>query len=284
MTVPDRFHISWQNDIGQYTIASDVAAESAYPLTNMQNAIANKPTVIDMTSDTAIVMTGSSSTTRTATCFACHNHNLGDDATIRLRLYAGENQTGTKVYDSTATQVPHTIPFGSSIAGVDGAGGHFEDEGNFKPHFSLWFDSVEYKSWQIDFAVPTPTNATVSIDKLWLGFAYCPTYGPEYGAEGILVDPSRHFRKPGGGLDTVEHAAYRAFTCQFRGVKNAERHVLRNILDRAKKGGDLLITFDPNDARSQNYELTSIYRRTTDAGFRSEYYNGNALGLAAEEN
>ncbi len=284
MSLPDKFHISWKNYIPEYTITSDVSAESAYPLTNMQNQNANELTVLDMTSDTTVEWTFSSATERAANCFAFHNHNLASDATIRLRLFSGEGQTGTTVYDSTATDVPHAIPFGSSIAGIDPAGGYFEDEGNMKTHFSLWFDTVTFKSAQIDIGCPSPTNDTLSVDKLWLGWAYAPTHGPrrDFGSE--LIDMSEHFRKPGGGMDTVEREAYRTLLLEFPLVVNAERHTLRNILDRAKKGGDLLITPDPNDAQSLFFEGTSIYRRTSDTGFIQTAYNINSFGLALEEN
>lgn len=284
MTVPNRMHLSWNNDIGEYTIASDVAAETAYPLTNMQNGNANDPTVLDMTADTAVVITGSDATERTATCFAIHNHNMPADNTIRLRLFDAVSQGGTTVYDSAATQVPHTIPWGSSIAGVDPYGSYFEALGNMKTHFSLWFDSVAYKSFQIDIAATTSTDNTLSIDKLWLGFAYAPEYGPEHGTNSTQQEDSQHQRKPGGGMETIEGHSRRILQILFRGVENYERHVIRNILDRSKKGGDLLITMDPNDARSQNYERTSIYRRTSNVAFVDAYYNGNDFGLSVEEN
>lgn len=286
MSVPDRFHLSiWPwNYAKDVTIASDVAAESAYPLTNMQSQTPNQPTVWDMSADTAIVLTGSSATERAATCWAIHNHTLPSDATARLRLYDGENQSGTEVYDSTALVVPNTIPWGSIITGIDEFGGYFEDDGYLKTHFSRWFDTVTFKSWQIDLSVPTPVNDMLQIDKLWLGFSYCPVDGPVHGTESIIVSPSIHTRKPGGGMDTVEDRDYRTFAARFEMVPNSERHVLRHILDRCKKGGDMLITFDPNDARSQRYELTSIYRRVSDGRFRGDYFNGNSFGLAAEEN
>ena len=507
MTVPNRMHISWQNDIGEYTLASDGTPETAYPLTNLQNGNANQPTVFDMTADTALALTGSSATERTATCFSLHNHNMPSDNEVRLRLYAGESQAGkltrdtgetsfaldsstkymtvpdsagnsvvgamdfyarvnptdktpasneyyitkwttsgaqkawglgldttgvlqiilstdgstttTTLADSAPTwstdmvsikaswddvtgyvtfyeytentvgydaaidgadfeylddndlwdqigdpvdtgitgalyaastsilmgagldatdarldgdfiraaayadgviigdfdarryvtgttmtneigdtvtiagtptvtetleSVAHTIPFGSVISGIDGMGGYFEAEGNSKPHFSTWFESVNYKSLRIDIAAPTSTDDLLSIDKIWLGFAYCPEYGISYGYTSSQVDKSQHQRKPGGGLETVEDFSYRALAVDFQGLKNSERHVLRNILDRSRKGGDLLLTLDPNDTNSRNYETTSIYRRKSDNGFRAAYYDGNTLGLAVEEN
>ena len=284
MSVPDRFHISWQNDIAAFTLASDVAAETAYPLTNMQNPNANEFTVIDMTADSAVVLTGSSSTLRTATSFSIHNHTMPSDNTARLELFDGETQSGTTVYDSTVTAIAHTIPWGSIIAGIDAVGGHFEDEGNIKSHFSLWFDSVEYKSFRITISAPTSTDNLLRIDKLWLGFAFCPQYGPEFNHQSTQMDPSEHDRKPGSGMETVEDHSYREMAFEFNGVANSERHVLRHILDKAKKGGDLLITNDPNDAKSQNYEMTSIFRRTSNNGFAGAHFNWNDFGLSVEEN
>lgn len=285
MSVPDRFHISWKNDIAAYTLAADATVEAAYPLTNCQNKFANMWAVLDMTGETAVAITGSSATTRTATCFAVHNHNCPDGTTVRLRLYPNESQGGTPVFDSTATDVMHNIPFGSIIAGIDAIEGNFEDEGQMKTHFSLWFDSVEYKSFKIDIANTGGfTNNALRIDKLWLGFAYCPHLGPERGFESALLDDSEHQRKPGGGMETVQGDVRRNLNLKFGFLPNSERHVMRHIFDRAKKGGDLLITMDPNDAQSYNYETTSIYRRTSAASFVNTFYNSNDIGLSVEEN
>lgn len=285
MSVPDRFHIAWQNDIAAFTLASTVAAETAYPLTNMQSAIANMPTVIDMTGETTVALTFSSATAGTATCFAIHNHTLPDGTTVRLRLYPDESQGGTTVYDSTATDVMHNVPFGSIISGIDAIEGNFEDINHLKTHFSLWFDSVVYKSGQIDITNASGfTDDLLQIDKLWLAFAYCPSMGPSHGWDMPLIEGGEHQRKPGGGMETVQREVRRSMSVQFEGVLNSERHVLRNILGRAKLGGDLLMTLDPNDVKSMNYETTSIYRRTSNVGFKGVYYNGNDFNLAVEEN
>lgn len=297
MSLPDKFHISWKNlaaevksSSGAYTavtLASTVAAETAYPLTNCQNANANEKAVIDMTGETTVSITDTDSpdVARAINCASAHNHDFPDGTTLRLRIYPEINQGGTAVYDSTATATDHDIPWGSVIAGLDGVEGNFEEEGHMKPHFSLWFEAVEGKSFQIDIANASGfTNDQLSIDKLWLGFAYAPDDGPVFGYGSELADDSEHQQKPGGGMETVEHDVRRSLALEFKGVKNSERHVLRHILDKAKKGGDLLITMDPNDTKSMNYELTSIYRRMNNNQWIAQHYNWNSFGLALEEN
>lgn len=285
MSVPDRFHIAWQNDLAAFTLASDVAAETAYPLTNMQDKIANHFTVIPMTGETTVAITGSDSTDRTATCFALHNHNMPDGTTIRLRLYPDASQGGTAVYDSTATDVQHNIPFGALIAGYDPIEGNFEDNSSMKTHFSLWFDTVVYKSFQIDITNSSGfTNDLLQMDKGYLAPAYCAERGPERGFGSTIIEGSEHQRKPGGGMETVQREIRRSLNLQFKGVSNSERHILRHILDRAKLGGDILVTMDPNDAQSMNYETTSIYRRVSTNSFANNYFNGSDFSLAVEEN
>lgn len=284
MALVDRLHISWDNEIADFIITSDRTLETQYPITNAQNGNSNEPAVADMTGQISWQLKGSDSSERSANCFAIHNHNLGTDATARLRLYAGENQTGNVEYDSTVLQIPHTIPFGSILAGRDPVGGYFETDGNLRTHFSDWFDTVTYKSWQIDLSIPTPVNDTASIDKFWLGHAWAPTYGPEYGHRSRIVDPSRHVRKPGGGMETIEDFCYRAIDLDFSGHPSTDRHVVRHILDQARKGGDILVTLDPNNNLSLKHEMTSIYRRTSDISFIGEYFNGHGFGLSLEEN
>lgn len=304
MALPNRFHISTLNNAVRFrtqsgawsnvTLASTIAAESAYPLTNLQNQNANEWATFDMTAQTALVITdlNSADEWRAANCFAIHNHDFPDGTTVRLQLYDAINQGGTEVYDSTATDVMHNIPFASLIAGQDAIEGNFEDEGQMKTHFSLWFDDpnsaeapVEYKSFKVTITNAAGfTDNVLKMDKLWLGWAYCPQYGPSRGANNTLVEDSEHQRKPGGGMDTVEGDVRRSMRLQFRAVPDAEEQTLTHQLDKAKMGGDVLATLDPNDARGKKYKNTSIFRRLSEQSWDDAFYNGNEFGIALEEN
>lgn len=297
MSLPDKFHISWRNyasrvkdvsgDWVDVTLASTVAAESAYPLTNMQNQVANEPTVIDMTGETTVTITdtGSPDVNKYANCFRLHNHNLPKGTTIRLRLYPDINQGGAVVYDSGEVDVGNVVPWGSFMAGLDPIEGTYEEEGQLKVGKSLFFDTVQYKSFQLDITNTAGfTDDEIAIDKLWIGAAYAPVYGPVMGWEMILLDDSEHQRKPGGGMETVQFTPRRSLRVQFEAEPTTERNTMRHLLDRAKKSGDLLITTDPNDAHGYRYETTSIYRRTSRNAFTNAFYNGHNFGLAVEEN
>ncbi len=284
MSVVDRIHIGWRNAIANYELTSDVAAEDAYPLSNMQNSNANEPTVFDMSADDAIQITWSSATEEIAGCFAIHNHNLLTTATVRLRLYAGESQTGTVVFDSTDTTIAHVIPWGAALAGEDPWGGAYEASSNLKTHFSLFFENCLFKSARLDISAPDTDSDMVSIDKIFIGPSYCPRLGQEWGWTSSIEDRSEHIRKPGGGMETIKREAVRKLLMDFADVYNVDRIVTRNILDRSQKSGDLLVSCDPNDVKGFKFEASSSYRRTSDINFAEAYYNGSSTMLSLEEN
>ena len=287
MSVPNRHHIAWQNDFAAVTIAASETAETAYPLTNMQNQNANEPTVIDMTGETTVAITDvdSPDSFKSATCWALHNHNFPDGTTARLRLYDAINQGGSVVYDSTALDVMNNVPIGSIIAGVDPIEGNFEDFSRLKTHFSRFFETVEWKSFQIDITNAGGfTDDLLQVDKVWIAFAFCPQKNPNVGLTSTLLDDSEHFKKPGGGMETVSGDVRRSMSLDYSNIVSAQRHTIRYILDKATMGGDLLISIDPNDALSYRYEMTSIYRRTNDMSFITFYLDGNGFSLTVEEN
>lgn len=293
MSLTNSIHISWRNRLADYTLAADVSVESAYPLTNCQNQIANQWTVFDMAGETTVAITGSGADFIPVNCFAMHNHSAPPGTTLRLRLYEGTGQTGAVLYDSDNDndgdhQVGNKVPFGSLIAGVDGLGSAFEDEGRLKPHYSLWFDVVQCRSWRIDITNASGfTDDVLRVDKFWLGYAYGLRYGVNNGWEFSQVNEAEDRRKPGGGLDTLEDCERRALSMQWSpySLENDELHTLLHLLNRAGRGGDLLVTLDPNDIRSKRYLTTSIYKRTgSKLAFTAAYFNANGLGLTLEEN
>jgi len=287
VAVVDRIHIGWSSYVPGDTIASDRTAETQYPIANMQNSSPNSPTVFDLTGQTVMVLTNSNTVSedRTATCVAVHNHNLPIDTTIKLELFSLTGQGGSTVYDSGAVNVHKSIPFGSVIAGVDGFGSYFIEGSQLKTHFSILFTDVVFRSWRITITNSAGfTNNTISIDKLWLSFAWNPDINPSYGMRSTLLDASEHQKKPGGGVETISREVVRSIQMQFKQMENAQRHTIRHILERAKMGGDLFISADPNNAISLNFEMTSIFRRTNSMTFAHTFFDNNEFGLSVEEN
>lgn len=284
MAVSDSLNLSWKNDIGEYTIASDVAAETKYPLTNMQNNIANEPTAIDMTGETSVMFTFSSATERSAGAVAIHGHNCVDGTTVHWKLYPNESLGGTPL-DLGAQSITHNIPLGVVIAGYDAIEGDYEAAGRLKTHWSKCFPNERYKSASCEIANPAGfPDDVLLIDKMWIGFSIAFDIGPDWGFETVQEDGSEHIRKPGGGVETVQREVRRVLRFKVSGTANSERQVSRHTFDRATKSGDLLIIMDPNNVMSLNYEISSIYKRTSDTSYIATHYNWHDWGFAGEEN
>jgi hypothetical protein len=291
VSVCDRVHIGWRNDLVNYVLAADATVETAYPLTNCLNTDSNRPTVFDMTGEVSVVITFSGSTAQVANCFSAHNHDAPSGTTCRLELYDGVSQSGTKTYDSNnhavygVTDMHHKIPLGSLIAGAEGIEERQETKGRLKWHYSQIFGAVQYKSGRITIANSAGfTNNALKIDKLHLGPAYMARINPQWGIEYSEDDDSKHRRKPAGGMDTIEGVIRRTMRMDFSHLENYERETMRRILNQAGFSGDLLIFIDPNDSMGWSYQTASIYRRMSQNSFIGKFYNGNDFALALEEN
>lgn len=303
MSLPDCFHIAWQNDAAVYrandawhnmTWACDQTVEDAYPLTNMQSVRPNLWAAIDMAGETTAVLTDvdSEDDFRTANCFALHNHNLPAGTTVRLQLYDAINQGGSEVFDSDDIEglgtVENTIPMGADIASIDPVEGAYEEEARMKLHFSMYFPAVLYKSAKVTITNADGfTNDVILIDKLWLAYAHSFDYGPSNGWTWSLDESGdEQMRLAGGGYETINGGVTpRMMRVPFELLTQMERHVYRYIMARnGGKANDLLITMDPNDVRSLKYETTSIYCRLSDQSFVARIYNGNNTDLALGEN
>lgn len=303
MSLPDCFHIAWQNDAAVYrandawhamTWACNRLVESAYPLANMQSIQPNLWAAISMAGQTSATLTDVDSVNdfRTANCFAIHNHNLPAGTTIRLQLYGAINQGGTEVFDSDDFPgmgvVENTIPMGADIAGIDPVEGAYEEEGKMKTHFSMFFDDALYKSAKVTITNASGfTNNVILIDKLWLAYAHSFDYGPSNGWTWNLDESGdEQTRLAGGGYETISGGVTpRMMNLPFELLTQMERHVYRYIMGRnGGKANDLLITMDPNDTRSSKYETTSIYCRLSDQSFVARIFNGNNTDLALGEN
>lgn len=268
-----------------YSLSTSLAVESNFPLTNMLNQNKGEPTRWDMSSTTSTAITFSSATAYAGNAFMIKGHNMPSDATVRVRLYAGESQTGTLLYDSTATAIYLIIPWGEMIAGIDPWGNYYDPQSNLDTVFSVGFDTVEFKSAQIDIANPTPTNGILEIDKMALFFAWTPTYNFENGATTVIEDSTIMNQTVAGGFRPSNFPARRRMDINFSYMSDQDRSLLSHILvERTTKANDLYIIANPNATGVSKYLHTSIFKREGDSEFTQTEYNFNDYALILREN
>ncbi len=285
MALDSKIYIGWHNRLTDYTLSSTLAAETAYPLTNMLNQTKGEPTRWNMSATTSTAITFSSATAYAANNFMLKGHNMPSDATVRLRLWADAGQSGTLLYDSTATAIYLTIPWGEMIAGIDPWGNYYDPDSNLDPVFSLGFDIVEFKSGQIDISNPTPTNDILEIDKLALFYGWTPAYNYEHGATTSIEDSTKLYETSSGGFLPSNFPARRKMEIDFTAMSDQDRSLLTHILvERTTKANDLYIVANPNATGVSKYLHTSIFKRANDASFTQTSYNLNDYPLTLREN
>jgi len=245
-------HLVPYSDWDGLTITVTPAAESDLPIENLLDPNATITRISG--SPDPITIKGSNTTDLLAGGFALAKHNLPENTTIRVRLYADINQTGTIVYDSTAISIVPVTPVG------------FDAWDDIYPltlpnTFSVWFTNVTYKSFQVDIDQPASPIAIIDIGRLFLGFAFTATVNFSKGASIEHVDKSIHKRTGGLGIRTLSMAPYRKFDISINHMPLSDREQLLELLERYGKGRDMLISLDPMATNRISVENTMIAKR-----------------------
>jgi len=285
MALDNKIYIGWHNRLTDYTLSSTLAADSSYPLTNMLNQTKGEPTRWDMSSTTSTAITFSSASAYAGNNFMLKGHNMPSDATIRVRLWDGTGQSGTLVYDSTATSVAQIIPWGEMVAGIDPWGEYYGSTSNLDAVFHLGFDIVEFKSGQIDINNPTPTNNICEIDKMVLFYGWTPTYNFEHGAITTVEDNTELYEMVSGGFRPSNFPSKRAMDIDFSAMSDEDRsQIMRILVDNSNKANDIYIVANPNETGMSKFLNTSVYKRVINSGYTQTAYNLNDYSLVLREN
>mgnify|MGYP000542504335 FL=1 len=126
MALPDRFHIAWVNFLQSLTLASSVAAEAEYPLTNLLSEKVGDKCRIDVSgiSPGTLSITWSSAVAYKVNCFALKDFNMTEGFTVNRRLFEGENQTGTE-HASGAIAIERALPWDEAREAIPANNGHY---------------------------------------------------------------------------------------------------------------------------------------------------------------
>jgi len=162
-----------------------------------------------------------------------YGHNLTGAATWRLRLYAGANQTGTVVYDSTTLTPLTSIGWGSFAWGVAPWGnGVFNDWQ--QPFYTLWFTGVFALSFRLELADPLNPAGYLQASRLIIGRYLTPAFNAEYGLALAWDTNSEQRRTLGGSVRTDRRASFRRLSFDLGLLDISERALW---LDLARVNG-----------------------------------------------
>ena len=212
--------------------------------------------------------------------FAIAHHNLSADATVRLRIYAGERQGGGVVYDSGHTTLSRLIPWGSLAFGIDPWGGIIPSR-DLPSTFALWFDAVSGLSFRCD--IRAPGNQHIDIGRLFIGKSFSPRHNYSYGGGLSWVEQATQTRTEGGSLMVEAAMRYRRLKLKLDWLDEGDRDALSRLLRRHGKAGDMLITLNPERVDAIGLEETLLCRRVNDFDLLKTQKRYTRLQLILEE-
>ncbi len=264
------------NDGDVLTLSSVPAAVSTLPITNLQNGLRARLARIPSTSASIYA---DAPTELTADFIAIANHNLDPQAILRARLFDGAGQTGSTVYDSGETPIDTIIPWSTFRFGVD-PWASFVDDQDFPTNFPFTLPApVVYRSLQLDIV---NGNTPIEIARLFVGQSVTVSVNYDYGASLAWVESTTYTRTEGGSLHVEPASRYRRVEFRLQHLTDTDRIILSRELRKSGKGGDVLLSLQPDRTDEIGREETFIGKLVNNLTFTTINTNRHGVSLVFE--
>lgn len=178
--------------------------------------------------------------------FAFWRHNLTSEATIRIELFNGPNQTGDVIFDSGSLlgDVPKTL--GDLVWGKDPLGVS-SYTGWAVASRSFFFDEV-YVAASGRLTISNPTNPAgyLEIGRIYAGEAFEPTFNIDLGHSFKWETDVRSKPTAGGTVHTLDAATYRVLSFNLSHLTPGDRGVFADLTRTTSTHRDFFISLRPN--------------------------------------
>lgn len=191
------------------------------PVTNLQ--LEGRARVARTTNATGTkTINGNFAGTTLCSALVLYGHNLSGTATWRLRLYAGANQTGTVVYDSTTLTPQTVVGWGAFQWGVESWGSYIFRDWE-QPFYSLFFADTYALSFKLELTDSLNPAGYLQAGRLIMGRYLSPYYNASYGLSLSWDTTSQQRRTLGGSVRTDRRATFRRLSFDLEALAAGER-------------------------------------------------------------
>lgn len=244
------------NEADAATLTASPAMVSTLPVTNLQDqARARVARTVGLPTPQYIY--GNWSAVKQISAMALVRHNLTGAATLRLRLYAGNNQTGAVLYDSGAVQLGTTYPWGSFAWGTVPWGASIFREWPVA-FYVFWFTAVGALSCELQMTDAANAAGYMEASRLFLGLYFEPAKNMSFGATMSWQEQSEQERSDGGTLRTDAKESYRRWEFDLSLLTQGERATLANIARRAGLRNDLFLSCYPGEGAELERDFAGL--------------------------
>lgn len=197
--------------------------------------------------------------------------NFSSAASIRVRLWDGENQAGSIVYDSNEISALYSLGWGQFRWGIDGWGSTV-----FKGWASAfcvhWLPhAVAARSFQITFRDESNPAAYLQIKRLLIGAYFEPLVNVEYGIELGWSEDSTQTRTLGSTLPTDRRGQWRVMSGNLGGLNSGERAVFFEMTRELGLSREFFISVFPEQggATERDYSMLGKFDQLPRIGLPS---------------
>ena len=228
------------------SITVSPAAVSTLPVTNLQDSTRSK--VWRSTSLAQQTINGDFAAITAASAIGLFHHNLSATATIRCLLYSGAGQTGSTLYDSTATAV-----------GTASAGRH----SMFWPGSSGAGSSSFRILVRDDLSSPSDNeDGYIEASRLVIGDYFEPGVNMSKGMQLSWQESTRQYRTDGGTLRSDNFDPYRRWSFRLALLTEAEREELLEIIRVIGMRQDFVISGYPTTGGATERDFSGLVKIT----------------------
>jgi len=266
------------------TITASPAFESNFPISNVKNPLRSYFARTTGLATQEIYLNWGGDT-HSFTALNMSRINLSSAATVRFRIWSGENQTGTLVYDSGDVLAVPPKALGDLNWGIDPLGASLFTGWTGAIFTTLWFTQVYGQSAQITINDPANTDGYIKIGRLFTGFHFEPDYNMAWGM--TISNENNHIksRTDGGSMRVDLRSTYRKINFQLPELRDEQRAVAFNqikiISDNAT---DFFISCFPeqNNEHERNYSM--VARLDSTISINNNHWSNYATNWSAVEN
>lgn len=211
-----------------------------------------------------------------------YNHNFTSQATWRLELYDGANQTGTRVYDSGTLSALPAVGWGEFQWGLLPWGGSvFTGWGSA---FSvMWFSAVGALSFRLTINDAANAAGYIQAKRLLIGSYFEPLVNIEYGMDLSWQDNSEQFRTQGGSIRTDNRVLYRALKGKLPALTPGERATYMDMVRQVALRSEVFISVFPTLGGALERDHAMLGKFTNMPNVAHREYNSYQSDLTFEE-
>jgi hypothetical protein len=251
--------IIYRNLADAATLGASPALVAALPVANLQTP-GRMPARTTSTADQTI--TGDWGSSQQVNAVVLWRHNLSEFAEWRVELFAGANQTGTKVYDSGGVG-GETIPLGDLRWGVDPLGTTIQRDWTRAYQSVLYFGTVVARSFRITLVDPDNADGYLQAARLFIGAYWSPDRNHDYGASLVWQDDSTQYRTAGGSLRSDVKALSRVINFSLSYMRAADRAAFTDILREVGKVSEVFLSLYPGAGGAQERDYQVLGKMTS---------------------